>query len=176
MDYIRNLEKYLIGRYLQEKCISLAEVPQRRNALLYLAQREELAVMGRPLYQTVILAGTAGPVFPEIPIRTPEENQKLTLDCLAGMRVVYTGGLFPGVLPEGMNRIQNIVITYKNVPDAELREMVKNQISWQQARKSGQPYDLEDIRKDARKIRPYDNAWDLYVLMYKKNPVPGFFL
>ena len=28
MDDIKNLEKYLIGRYLQEKDISLAEVPR----------------------------------------------------------------------------------------------------------------------------------------------------
>ena len=162
MDDIKNIEKYLIGRYLQEKDISLAEVPQRRNALLYLAQREELAVMDCPLYETIILAGDKGPVFPEIPVRTSEEALTLTLDCLYGMRTVYKGGLFPGVLPEGMNRIQNVVITYKDVLDDELRKIVLNQISWQQARKSGQPYDLEDIRKDARKIRPYDNAWDLY--------------
>lgn len=162
MDDIKKLEKYLIGRYLQEKDISLAEVPQRRNALLYLAQREELAVMDRPLYETIILAGDKGPVFPEIPVRTSEEALTLTLDCLAGMRVVYTGGLFPGVSPESMNRIQNVVITYKDVPDDELRGMVMNQISWQKASESGRPYSLEDIQQDAGNIRPYDNAWDLY--------------
>lgn len=162
MDDIKAIERYLIGRYVQEKEVNLAEVPSRRDALLYLALREELAVMNRPLYQTVILAGADGPAFPEIPTRTQDEAQELILDCLSGMRAVYMGGLFPDVSPESMNRIQNVVITYKNVPDAELREMVKNQISWQQARKSGQPYDLEDIRKDARKIRPYDNAWNLY--------------
>lgn len=63
MDDIKNIERYLIGRYIQEKEVSLAEIPRRRNALLYLAQREELAVMGRPLYDTVILAGNNGPVF-----------------------------------------------------------------------------------------------------------------
>lgn len=46
MDDIKAIERYLIGRYLQETDISLAEVPQRRDAFLYLAQREELAVMG----------------------------------------------------------------------------------------------------------------------------------
>ena len=61
-----------------------------------------------------------------------------------------------------MNRVQNVVITYKDVPDDALQEMVVNQISWQQARKSGRPYNLEDIRQDARRIRPYDNAWDMY--------------
>lgn len=162
MDDIKNLEKYLIGRYLQEKDISLADVPRRRDALLYLALREELAVMDRPLYETVILAGDKGPVFPEIPVRTSEEVLKLTLECLYGMRSVYKGGLFPGVSPEGMNRIQNVVITYKKVSDEELQEMVLDQISWQQARKSGRPYNLDDIRKDAQNIRPYDNAWDLY--------------
>lgn len=162
MDDIKNLEKYLIGRYLQEKAISLAEFPQRRNALLYLAQREELAVMGRPLYKTVILAGNNGPVFPEIPARTLEEALKLTLECLYDMRTVYKGDLFPGVSPEAMNRIQNVVITYKDVSDDDLRNMVMNQISWQQARKTGKAYELEDIRQDAGKIRPYDNAWDMY--------------
>lgn len=78
------------------------------------------------------------------------------------MRIVYKGGLFPGVSPEAMNRVQNVVITYKNVPDDTLREMVVNQISWQQARKAGNPYNIEDIRQDAGYIRPYDNAWDMY--------------
>lgn len=162
MDDIKAIERYLIGRYLQETDISLAEVPQRRDAFLYLAQREELAVMGCPLYQTEILAGNNGPVFPALPTRTEEEIQKLTLDCLQGMRVVYKGCLFLQVSPEGMNRVQNVVITYKDVPDDALQEMVVNQISWQQARKSGRPYNLEDIRQDARRIRPYDNAWDMY--------------
>lgn len=85
MDDIKAIERYLIGRYLQETDISLAEVPQRRDAFLYLAQREELAVMGCPLYQTEILAGNNGPVFPALPTRTEEEIQKLTLDCLQGM-------------------------------------------------------------------------------------------
>ena len=118
--------------------------------------------MDRPLYETVILAGDKGPVFPEIPVRTSEKALKLTLECLYGMRSVYKGGLFPGVSPEGMNRIQNVVITYKKVSDEDLQEMVMEQISWQQARKSGRPYNLDDIRKDAQNIRPYDNAWDLY--------------
>lgn len=72
--------------------------------------------MGRPLYDTVILAGNNGPVFPEIPTRTLEEALKLTLECLYDMRIVYKGGLFPGVSPEAMNRIQNVVITYKTSP------------------------------------------------------------
>lgn len=162
MDDIKNIERYLIGRYIQEKEVSLAETPLRRNALLYFAQREELAVMNRPLYDTVVLAGDNGPIFPEIPTRTLEEALKLTLDCLYDMRTVYKGGLFPGVSPEAMNRIQNVVITYKDVPDDTLREMVVNQISWQQARKSGNPYNIEDIRQDAGYIRPYDNTWDMY--------------
>ena len=70
MDDIKAIERYLIGRYLQETDISLAEVPQRRDAFLYLAQREELAVMGCPLYQTEILAGNNGPVFPALPTRS----------------------------------------------------------------------------------------------------------
>lgn len=169
MDDIKAIEGYLIGRYVQETGVNLAEITGRRDALLYLALREELAVMDRPLYETVILAGDKGPVFPEIPVRTPEEALKRTLDCLYSMRAVYKGGLFPGVSPEGMNRIQNVIITYKDVSDDELREMVMNQVSWQQARKSGRPYDLEDIREDARNIRPYDNAWDLYY----DEPYPG---
>lgn len=162
MDDIKAIEGYLIGRYAQEKEVNLAEVPSRRDALLYLALREEFAVMKRPLYETVILAGSDGPVFPEIPTRTQEEAQELTLDCLSGMRAVYMGGLFPGVSPESMNRIQNVVITYKDVPDDELRGMVMDQISWQKASESGKPYKLEDIQQDAEHIRPYDNAWDLY--------------
>lgn len=162
MDDIKDVERYLVARYFQEKTVSLAEIPQRRAALLYLAQREELAVMNRPLYEAVIFAGDDGPVFPEIPARTEEEAVELTLGCLYDMRAVYKGGLFPGISPDGMNRIQNVVITYKDIPDEELRDIVRNQISWRQARRSGTAYRLEDIRRDARRIRVYDNAWDLY--------------
>ena len=48
MDDIKAIERYLIGRYLQETDISLAEVPQRRDAFLYLAQREEIGGNGVP--------------------------------------------------------------------------------------------------------------------------------
>lgn len=55
-----------------------------------------------------------------------------------------------------------IILTYKKVSDEELQEMVIDQISWQQARKSGRPYSFEDIRQDAGNIRPYDDIWDMY--------------
>lgn len=117
--------------------------------------------MNRPLYQTVILAGADGPAFPEIPTRTQDEAQELDFrlplrhaSCLYGRPVSRR-------VSGNMNRIQNVVITYKDNRRRTAGDG-QNQISWQQAENQGSHTTSRIFERMPEKIRPYDNAWNLY--------------
>ena len=51
----------------------------------------------------------------------------------------------------------------------KLSEISHKEISWQNARKNlvdgengSEPLSIDDIRKDAEKVRPYDSMYDMY--------------
>ena len=59
--------------------------------------------------------------------------------------------------------MKNTILSYKDLSDGELEGVMVEQQSWQNAQnRPGKQYELEDIRKDAGEIRPYDHFCDMY--------------
>ena len=65
--------------------------------------------------------------------------------------------------------INNVIQEYGSLESWKLSEMSHREISWQNARKGlsdgengNVPLELDDIRIDAQKVRPYDYVWDMY--------------
>lgn len=140
MDNLTNIATYVREAYLLVTGQDLTG--QRLADFLYLAQREQLAVRNRPLYREPITAGLHGPVF-------------LGIDGKDGD---------PNVLEEGTRYcLKNTILSYKDLSDGELEGVMIEQQSWQNAQnRPGKQYELEDIRKDAGEIRPYDHFCDMY--------------
>lgn len=64
---------------------------------------------------------------------------------------------------------KNIILQYGAYESWKLSELSHRGLSWRRSREGipqGQNGDrkllLEDIRKDAEKVRPYDSVWDMY--------------
>lgn len=65
--------------------------------------------------------------------------------------------------------VKNIILQYGAYESWKLSELSHKEISWRNARKGiteghngRRILKLEDIRKDAEKVRPYDSIWDMY--------------
>lgn len=138
--------KLLSGKVIDE---------MKLHKLLYLSQRESLAIKNEPLFSENFEGWKYGPVCREV-------------------RNCYTeDGMFADNIQELSNEdhyiVKNIVIQYGAYESWKLSELSHKELSWRNARKGipeGQNgnriLDIEDIRKDAEKIRSYDSIWDMY--------------
>ena len=73
------------------------------------------------------------------------------------------------IAPESAYIVKNIVMQYGAFESWKLSDLSHRELSWQNARKGipeGQngsiKLKIEDIKKDAEKVRPYDSVWDMY--------------
>lgn len=64
---------------------------------------------------------------------------------------------------------KNVILQYGSLSSQELSELSHKEISWRNARmklasreNGSVPLSIEDIRKDAEKVRPYDSVYDMY--------------
>ncbi len=65
--------------------------------------------------------------------------------------------------------VKNVIFTYGEYASWKLSKISHQEISWKNARvglsaeQNGRKLlDLNDIREDAKKVRPYDHVWDMY--------------
>ena len=145
-QYIFTEYKSLSGKAIDE---------MKLHKLLYLAQRESLAITNEPMFEENFEGWKYGPVCREV-------------------RGYYTeDGMSSDDIREISNEekyiVKNVVLQYGAYASWKLSELSHKEISWQNARvgiPEGQYGDrvmsLEDIRKDAEKVSPYDSVWDMY--------------
>ena len=143
---IFNEYKLLSGKVIDE---------MKLHKLLYLSQRESLAITNEPLFPENFEGWKYGPVCREV-------------------RNCYTeDGMFADDIQELSNEehyiVKNIVIQYGAYESWKLSELSHREISWRNARivipegqNGNRILNIDDIRKDAEKIRPYDSIWDMY--------------
>ncbi len=154
MDRIVDVAQYIFDEY---KKISGEVVDEMKlHKLLYLAQRESIAITSEPMFAEEFEGWKYGPVS-----RT--------------VRHCYTkDGLYS---EDGINEIsdenkyiaKNVILQYGGFESWKLSELSHKEKSWINSRcgvPNGQNGSkkmlLEDIRKDAKKVRPYDSIWDMY--------------
>ena len=65
--------------------------------------------------------------------------------------------------------LNNVILEYGPFESWKLSQMSHKEISWINSRKGLDLNDpgcielrLEDIKEDAKKVRPYDHVWDMY--------------
>lgn len=145
-QYIFTEYKMISGKIIDE---------MKLHKLLYLSQRESLAITNKPMFNDVFEGWKYGPVCREV-------------------RNCYTeDGIFEKNLCDISNEekyiVKNIILQYGAYESWKLSELSHQEISWKNARKnipngenSNEILSLEDIRKDAEKVRPYDSIWDMY--------------
>ena len=138
--------KLLSGKIIDE---------MKLHKLLYLSQRESLAITNKPMFLENFEGWKYGPVCREV-------------------RNCFTeDGMFSDDIQEISNEehyiVKNIILQYGAYESWKLSELSHKEISWENARigiaegrNGNRILALEDIRKDAEKVRPYDSIWDMY--------------
>ena len=153
MERIIDVAQYIYEEYKRQSGEVIDE--KKLHKLLYLAQRESLAITNEPLFSEVFDGWKYGPVSKEV-------------------RTLYTeDGMYyedrRTLSPEATYIVKNVILQYGGLASWKLSEISHKEISWRNARKNlaavengSNPLSLDDIRKDAEKVRPYDAMYDMY--------------
>lgn len=153
MDRILDIAHYMTEEYRRLSGKTLEEAKLHR--LLYFAQRESFAVAGEPLFEEMMEGWRHGPVSREVRL------------CIASN--AFDTDQSSELSAQGAYIAKNVLLQYGVLAAAQIREILDGETSWQNAR-AGLAEDedgevrmsLEDIRKDAEKVRPYDAIYDMY--------------
>lgn len=153
MENIINVAQYIFSEYKKMSGQIIDEM--KLHKLLYFTQRESLALTGRPMFEEQFEGWKYGPVCREI-------------------RNAYTeDGMFSDNIEDisldSASIAKNVIMQYGAYESWKLSELSHKEESWLNARK-GIPDGkngnnvllLEDIIKDAEKVRPYDSIWDMF--------------
>ena len=153
MERIIDVAQYIFDEYkkLSEECID----EMKLHKLLYFTQRESIAITGKPLFEEVFEGWKYGPVCREI-------------------RKYYTkNGIkfkdIRNISNESAYIAKNVVLQYGIYETWKLSDLSHKEESWKKSRvgmaenQNGScEMKIDDIKKDAEKIRPYDSIWDMY--------------
>ena len=152
MEKVSKIAAYIVNEYKEKFGTPIDEM--KLHKLLYFAQRESLAITNEPLFEGEFEGWKYGPVCKEI-------RNSITKDGI----IDYDSD----ISDECKYIINNIILEYGSLASWKLSEITHNEKSWLNARvglKDGEngnkKLELEDIRTDAKKVRPYDHVWDMY--------------
>ena len=125
------------------------------HKLLYFVQRESLTITNAPMFNEEFEGWKCGSVSETV-------RRCYTRD---GMYVEDARE----ISAESAYIAKNIILQYGAMASWKLSEISHKEISWRNSRKGllegangNRPLALEDIRKDAEKVRQYDSAWDMF--------------
>lgn len=154
MEKIINTAQYMANRYKEIAGEPIDEM--KLHKLLYFAQRESLAITGEPLFNEKFEGWRYGPVCREI---------RAEYDFFDGT----VSGEEVQISDRAAYIINNVILEYGTLASWKLSELSHKETSWINSRigltsedRGNKLLKLEDIREDAKKIRPYDHLWDMY--------------
>ena len=150
MALISNVAGYICDAYRATHGCPIDEMKLQK--LLYFAQRESFALVGRELFEEDMEGWFHGPVSMEVRKKFHEGTLDGSGLDLASRRIV-----------------NNVLMEYGNLSPGSLRDLSHREESWRNARmglSEKEPgrntLSKEDIHKDAMKVRPIDYAFGMY--------------
>lgn len=152
MERTIDVANYMLIEYKRVTGEVLDEM--KLHKLLYLTQREFLAITNSPLFDGEFVGWKCGPVCNDI-------RHSISPDGIIDA--------CEDVADECKYIINNVIHTYGAITSRKLNELCYKELSWKNARiglpegeNGNQKLKLEDIREDAKKVRAYDHVWDMY--------------
>jgi uncharacterized phage-associated protein len=154
MDKVINVAAYIVNKY---KALTGEIIDQMKlHKLLYFSQREALAITGKPAFDGTFEGWKYGPVCPEV------RNNYIDKE---GIFLVPTSDISDST----SYIVNNVILEYGALASWKLSELSHKDQSWKNSRVGlssdelgNRPLLLEDIKEDAKKVRPYDHVWDMY--------------
>lgn len=152
MERILDVAAYIVKQYKTLTGDTLDEM--KLHKLLYCTQRESFAILDEPAFEGEMEGWKYGPVSREV------RSEYYNGEILAPTR---------GISDRVAYIVNNVILEYGALASWKLSQLSHREIAWQNARKGLSPQEngsvhlkLEDIREDAKKVRPYDHVWDMY--------------
>lgn len=152
MERIIDVAQFIFDEYQKISGNVIDEM--KLHKLLYFAQRENLALMNQPLFEEDFEGWKYGPVSPVVRSKYTEDGMVCKTKPIS---------------QESAYIVKNILSQYGYIESWKLSELTHQESSWKNSRKNLLPYEngdnlisMEDIREDAKKVRPYDSTWDMY--------------
>lgn len=152
MDRIIDTAAYILKRY--KEITDDYPTEMKLHKLLYFTQRESFAITGHQAFEGNFEGWKFGPV-----------NREVRNHYFEGEIVTETRD----ISNELKYIVNNVILEYGSLATWKLSELSHNDSSWQNARVGLSPedngnriLDINDIKNDAKKIRPYDHVWDMY--------------
>lgn len=152
MERIIDIAQFIFDEYKNMSGTSIDEM--KLHKLLYLSQRECLALLGQPLFSETFEGWKYGPVSRTV--RT--EYTKDGMACLTSP-----------ISMEAAYIVKNILSQYGIYESWTLSKLTHKEKSWSKSRiglsasdNGNRTISIDDIREDAKKVRPYDSVWDMY--------------
>ena len=152
MEKIINVAQYIFNEYKRVTEEIIDEMKLQK--LLYFSQRETFAILNQPLFNEVFEGWKYGPVSREVrTVFTEDGINTQTEDIKSESKYI----------------INNIIQEYGALASWKLSALTHKETSWLNSRKGLKKEEngnvkikMEDIREDAKKVRPYDYMWDMY--------------
>ena len=152
MEKIINVAQYIFNEYKRVTEEIIDEMKLQK--LLYFSQRETFAILNQPLFNEIFEGWKYGPVSREVrTVFTEDGINAQTEDIKSESKYI----------------INNIIQEYGALASWKLSALTHKETSWLNSRKGLKKEEngnvkikIEDIKEDAKKVRPYDYMWDMY--------------
>lgn len=153
MERIIDVAQYIYNEYKQQSGKVIDEM--KLHKLLCLSQRENLAIINEPMFPETFEGLECGPVSKKVHELYTKDGMYYENKRSLSAKASYIA--------------KNVILQYGSLSSQELSELSHKEISWRNARmklasreNGSVPLSIEDIRKDAEKVRPYDSVYDMY--------------
>lgn len=153
MERIVDVAQYIYEEYKRQSGESIDEM--KLHKLLYLTQRESIALTNEPMFPEHFEGWKYGLVCREVRVNYTEDGMNMQDIRKISLENAYIA--------------KNIILQYGALASWKLSRISHDELSWKNSRKGLQPNDneniiisMKDIRKDAENVRPYDSVWDMY--------------
>ena len=152
MEKILNVAEYIFKEYNRVTGELIDEIKLQK--LLYFSQRETLAILNKPLFNEEFEGWKYGPISREIRTVFTEDGINAETEDIKS---------------ESKYIINNVILEYGALASWKLSKLSHKEVSWLNSRRGlkeeengNRKIKLEDIKEDAKKVRPYDYVWDMY--------------
>ena len=164
MERVVDVAQYIYDEYKRQSGETIDEM--KLHKLLYFVQRESIALTNEPMFPEQFEGWKYGPVCKEVRASFDVDGMNVTDIRKISLENAYIA--------------KNIILQYGALASWKLSEISHNELSWKNSRRGLQPSEngnaiisVEDIRKDAEKVRPYDSVWDMYYDEFDDAEAPG---
>lgn len=168
MSKVMDVASFLLLSYKEIIGHDFGDSELKLQKLMYLVQRQHLALQNEPLFEESFKGWVLGPVLPEL--RKCFKNNTIPEETQGNLSV------------EEKYIIESVIYEFGNLTARSLVDLTHEENSWKNSRlgldeneNGNVDISIEDIKNDAKSIRVYDYNYDMYLDEFDEIPSEGVF-